>query len=245
MPAFQDAAPHRQPIFRVDSASTMQPKTPREQRDFTYHFGNVMEQVKSASLYLMPEQAPGALEALLQAMVAQKVDADEWVQSHRDAAQMKRESLIGVATAYCAQARREHHADRQNAAWTYLAEAAYYAGAALYAKSLEQAWPEVQQATAKAAIAETRSKGGKARNAGWQRIEDEAVKLVRIHGERGQRWSTERKMAVSIQAELWPFASREMPGISEKRYVQTISDRLKSRRGDIAIYLDKKRGPSC
>jgi len=223
----------------------MQAKTPREQKDFTYHFGNVMEQVKSASLYLIPEQAPGALEALLQVMVAKKVDADEWVQHHRDAGQMKRESLIGVATAYCAQAGREHHANHQDAAWTYLVEAAYYAGAALYAKSLEQAWPEVERATARAAVAETRSKGGMARNAGWKRIEDEAVKLVRIHGERGQRWSTERKMAVSIRAELWPFASREMPGIAEKRYVQTISDRLKSRHNDIAMYLDKKRAASC
>lgn len=223
----------------------MQPKTPREQKNFIYHFGNVMEQVKSASSYLIPEQPPGAVEALLQAMVIKKVDADEWVQQHRDAGRMKRESLVGVATAYCAQAGREHDANHHDVAWTYLVEAAYYAGGALFVKALEQAWQEMEQATAKAAVAETRSKGGKARNAGWKRIEDEAVRLVTIHGERGQRWFTERKMAASIRAELWPFASREMPGLSEERYVQTISSRLKSRQSDIAMYLDKKRGASC
>lgn len=223
----------------------MQPKTPREQKDFIYHFGNVMEQVKSASSYLIPEQSPGAVEALLQRMVIEKVDADEWVQQHRDAGRMKRENLIGVATAYCAQAGREHQANHHDVAWTYLVEATYYAGAALFAKALDQAWPEMKQATAKAAVAETRSKGGKVRNAGWKRIEDEAVRLVTIHGERGQRWSTERKMAASIRAELWPFASREMPVLSDERYVQTISDRLKSRQSDIARYLDRKRGASC
>lgn len=223
----------------------MQPRTPREQKDFTYHFGNVMEQVKSASSYLIPEQPPGAVEALLQAMVIKKVDADEWVQQHRDAGRMKRESLIGVATAYCAQAGREHDANHHDVAWTYLVEAAYYAGSALYVKALEQAWPEMEQATAKAAVTETRSKGGIVRNAGWKRIEDEAVRLVKMHGERGQKWSTERKMAVYIREELWPFASREVQNLSEARYVQTISTRLKSRQSDIAIYLDKKRGASC
>lgn len=223
----------------------MQPKTPREQKDFIYHFGNVMEQVKLASLYLIPEQPPNAVEALLQMMVIKKVDADEWVQYHRDVGRMKRESLIGIATAYCAHAGSENQANHHDVAWTYLVEAAYYAGSALFVKALEQAWPEMEQATAKAAVTETRSVGGKVRNAGWKLIEDEAVRLVTIHGERGQKWSTERKMAAYIRAELWPFASREVPSISEARYVQTISTRLKSRQSDIAIYLDKKRGASC
>jgi hypothetical protein len=223
----------------------MQTKIPREKKDFIYHFGNVMEQVKSASLFLIPEQPSNAVEALLQIMVIKKVDADELVQSHRNVGRMKRESFINIATAYCAQAGRENVANHHDIAWTYLLEAAYYAGGALYVKALEQAWPEMEQATAKAAVTETRSKGGTVRNAGWKRIEDEAVRLVKMHGERGQKWSTERKMAVYIQEELWPFASREVPTLSEARYVQTISTRLKSRQSDIAIYLDKKRGASC
>lgn len=223
----------------------MQPKTPREKKDFIYHFGNVMEQVKSASLFLIPDQPPNAVEALLQGMVNKKVDADEWVQYYRGVGRIKRESLIGIATAYCAQAGRENQANHHDVAWTYLLEAAYYAGSALFVKALEQAWPEMEQATAKAAVTETRSKGGIAKNAGWKRIEDEAVRLVKMHGERGQKWSTERKMAVYIREELWPFASREVPSLSEAQYVQTISTRLKSRKSDVAIYLDKKRGASC
>lgn len=223
----------------------MQPKTPREKKDFNYHFCNVMEQVKLAHLFLIPEQPPNAVEELLQIMVIKKVDADEWVQSHRDVGRMKRESLIGIATAYCAHAGRENQANHHDVAWTYLIEAAYYAGGALFVKAVEQAWPEMEQATANAAVTATRSKGGIAKNAGWKRVEDEAVRLVKMHGERGQKWSTERKMAVYIRKELWPFASREVRGLSGAQYVQTISNRLKSRQSDIAIYLDKKRSASC
>ena len=98
----------------------MQPKIPREKKDSSTTFGNVMEQVKSASLFFIPEQPPNAVEGLLQIMAIKKVDADELVQYHRDVGRMKRESFISIATAYCAQAGRENQANHHEIAWMYL-----------------------------------------------------------------------------------------------------------------------------
>jgi len=224
--------------------SIMQSQIPRQKKDFIYHLGNVMEQLQSAYLHRMPEQGPAAFKTIWQGVLLQKSDADTIAKKSRFLGKTEIMDLILVACAYCAHAGREYHEDHQEIAWTYLVEAAYYSGAALYAKALETAWPEIEQATVQMAVAGTKSKGGKTKNAGWKRVEDEAVRLVKILGEQGQRWDTERKMAVSIRPELWPFALHEVPGFSEKRYVQTISCRLKLRLADIGIYLNKRRASS-
>lgn len=222
----------------------MQSQIPREKKDFIYHFGNVMENLQSAYLHRMPEQGPAAFKTIWQGVLLQKLDADTIAQNCRLAGKAQIMDLILVACAYCAHAGRKYHEDRQEIAWTYLVEAAYYSGAALYAKALETSWPEIEQTTMQMAVAGKKSKEGRTKNAGWKRVEDEAVRLVKILGEQGQAWDTERKMAVSIRLELWPFALDKVPGFSEKRYVQTISDRLKMRLADIGIYLNKRRSSS-
>lgn len=217
-----------------------QPSIPREEKDFLYHIGNTMECLKPVYFHLMPEQRPDALEIIWQGAILKSSDADTVAQNIRKAGKLDLMDLILVACAYCAHARREHIENRKKLAWTYLAEAKYYAGAALYAKALEVAWAGLEESTARIAIAKMKSKGGEAKNAGWKTIENEAVRLIKNLGEQGQKWTTERKMAASIKSELWPFASIAVPEISEKRYIQTISNRLKLRHGDIGIYLSKR-----
>ena len=216
----------------------------REDKDFKYHFGNVLEQLQSAYLHLMPEQGPNAFKTILQGIAIVKVDADTVTQNCRLSGKAKFMDLILIACTYCVHAGREYHEDREEIAWTYLVEAAYYSGAALYAKALETAWPKIEQATEKAAIADTKSKGGIATNAGRKRVEDEAVRLIKIRGDEGQRWATERKMADFIRPELMQFALREHVVISKNRYTATISERLKLRSADIGIYLTKNKAPS-
>lgn len=215
-------------------------RKPREEKDFVYHLGNVVEQVRSVYSHLMPAQSDGAFETIWKAAVLANTDPDTVAQNCRAAGQLKLMNLILLACAYAAHAGREHHDGRREIAWTYLVEAQYYAGAALYGKALEVAWPGIEQITVQTAVADVKSKGGRAKNAGWKRIEDEAVRLVMILGEQGERWNNERKMAISIKSELLPFALLEIPGLSEKRYIQTISDRLKQRRADVGTYLNKK-----
>ena len=222
----------------------MQSQTPRGKKDFKYHFGNVMEQLQSACLHRMPEQDPIAFKTILQRVFLQKADAETVAQNVRLSGKTEIMDLVLVACAYVVHAGREYHEDRQEIAWTYLVEAAYYSGAALYAKALETSLPEIEQTTMQMAVAGKKSKGGRTKNACWKRVEDEAVRLVKILGEQGQRWDTERKMAGSIRSELWPFALDEVPKFSEKRYVQTISCRLKLRLADIGVYLNKRRTSS-
>ncbi len=216
-------------------------KTPRERKDFIYHLGNVMEQLKSAYLQLMPEQSPSAFETIWEAVVHSNADADSIEKSGRVSGQIKQMDLILIACAYSAHAGREYYENRQEIAWTYLLDAQYYAGAATYVKALDSAWPEIKEGTMQETVAATKSEGGKTKNAGWKRVEDEAVRLVTILGERGQRWNTERKMAASIKSELWSLALLEIPEASENQYIRTISGRLKLRSADIGIYLKKRR----
>lgn len=223
----------------------MQPKKPREEKDFIYHVDSVMEQLQAACLQLMPDLPNETLRYLSRELFHREVDAESWEQGYRDAGHLDSKDLVVLGCIYCAHAAREYRAKRLDIAWTYLAEASYYAGAATYAKSLEKAWPEIMQMTAQQAVVNTKIKGGKAKNAGWQRVEDEAVRLVKLHGEHGKRWSTERQMAESIRSELWPVVLCEIPSPSKDGYVKTISKRLRSRRVDVGTYLIKKKEPSC
>lgn len=216
-------------------------KTPREKKDFIYHLGNVMEQLKSAYLQLMPEQGPTAFKTIWQAIVRNKADANSIEKNCKVSGQMKQMDLILIACAYSAHAGREYYENRREVAWTYLFDAQYYAGAATYAKALASAWPEIKEATMQATVAAAKSEGGKTKNAGWKRVEDEAVRLVTILGERGQRWSTERKMAAFIKSDLWSLVLLEIPEASESQYIRTVSGRLKSRAEDIGIYLKKRK----
>jgi hypothetical protein len=213
---------------------------PRAQRDFIYHLGTVVEQLKSVHLYLHPAQTFEDFKDIWEKSVMARADADAEARHYHAVGRLKIADLVVLGCAYAAQAGTEHHAGRRDIAWTYLTEGQYYAGAALYAKALEEAWPDIESATAQAAVADTKSAGGIARNAAWKRVEDEAVRLVKQLAETEGPWSTERKMAVSIRPALWPFVQREVPDAKASRYVQTISDRLKQRGDDIGMYLKKK-----
>lgn len=216
-------------------------RTPRAKKDFIYHVGNVMEQLQSAYLHIMPEQSPDAFKTIWQAVIHTKADADAVAKNLLTVGEVKMMDLILVASAYAAHAATLYRDSCEEIAWTYLVEAQYYAGAALYVKALEIAWPEIKQITVEKAIAATKSKGGKSKNAGWKKVEDEAVRLIKAFGEQGQRWETERKMVAFFKAELWSIASVEIPKISEKRFIQTVSDRLKLRLAEIGIYLKTRK----
>lgn len=214
------------------------PTTPREQRSFEYHWSNVMERMCVAYLHVLPDRnRPDFTKWMLDMIKAQR-DPDQVARDHGGRSGLT--ELLTMAATYCASAaiaRAKLDANSDALSWTYLVDAQFYVGAALLACAQEKGWPEIEEATRRAATASVRRKGGEARNRCWKIIEDEAVRLVRERGKRGQRWRNRREMARSIADDLLPVLDREVPGFSKDRYVTTISNRLEKRTAEIGRYL--------
>lgn len=149
--------------------------------------------------------------------------------------------VLLVSAIYSARAAREYLNNQKQLAWTYLMDAQYHAGASWYAMVLSTAMPEIEEQAALIAIKDIQREGGKVKNAPWLDIENYAVELIQTRAKQGDTWTTERKMAVAIKEDVMEFAKKNGPTISSKRFVQTISDRLKQRQDDIGHYLTRKK----
>lgn len=214
--------------------------TPRHQRDFQYYFANVLERVQVAHLHFNPGQSVEDFKTIVKAV---------WVsQFNEGAARDKLRSpgprnamdnaLIAIGLTH--RASEAHRTGQDDIAWRDLVDAMYFAGFGLMLKSADAAWPEIEMVARKEASIRPKRMGGEAKNAGWKRVEDEAVKLIQARGAAGQTWPNERQMAEAIFQDLAPVLIVEVPRFSQARYAQTMSKRLKQRSADIGIHLSRK-----
>jgi hypothetical protein len=154
-------------------------------------------------------------------------------------------AVVIVSAIYSARALREYLNDQKQLAWAFLMDAQYYAGAAWYAMVFDAAMPGIEEEAALTAIKDMQREGGKVKNAPWLDIENYAIKLVHARAKEDGPWPTERKMAVTIMKDVMLFAEKNGFAISEKRFVQTVSDRLKRRQEEIGPYLMRNKEKPC
>lgn len=196
----------------------------------------------AAQIHINPGQDRDDVEKILQATYLLKPDGDALRRKIESGDSFDRQRVLLLTIAYCAQALQEDQKGKGEVAWSLLFDAMYFAGFSLMFKFTDVAWTQTEREIAKEAFLHQKKLGGIAKNSGWKRVEDEAVRSITILGEKGETWKNERQMAESIYRELRIFMLVEVPNFSEGAYVDTISRRLKGRSADIGKYLKKQRG---
>jgi hypothetical protein len=220
----------------------IQPTKPWEDRNFEYYWSSMLRKLETVYVYVYPGEKsfPGVYDKIFLA----GPEPDQYARNCFASTPVSMVDVALVSAIYSARALREYLNNRKQVAWTLLMDAQYYAGAAWYAMVFEAAMPGIEEQAALAAIKDMQREGGKAKNAPWLDVENYAVKLIQARAAQGQTWPTERQMAAAIKKEVMVFARTNGLPISEKRFVQTVSDRLKRRQDDIGPYLKRKKEKS-
>lgn len=216
-----------------------QPTIPWEDRNFEYYWRSVL--VKLETVYRRTYPGETSFSGVYAKIFHQNPEPDAYARNCFASNPVGTVDLMLVSAIYSARAAKEHLNNQKQMAWTYLMDAQYHAGAAWYSMVLNTAMPEIEEQTALEAIKDIQRAGGKVTNALWLDIEHYAVELITARAKQGNTWTTERKMAAAIKEDVMEYAKKNGTTISEKRFVQTISDRLKQRQHEIGPYLTRKK----
>jgi len=220
-----------------------EPTKPWNVRDFEYYWSSMLRKLETVYIHVYPNEKsfPGVYANIF----LQNPDPDEYARHFFASSLVSTVDVVLVSAIYSARALREYHNNQKQLAWAFLMDAQYYAGAAWYAMAFNVAMPGIEEGAALSAIKDMQREGGKVKNAPWLDIENHAVKLIQALASEGKTWRTERKMAAAIKKELILFAEANGVKISEKRFVQTVSDRLKQRQEEIGPYLTRRKEKPC
>jgi len=210
-----------------------------EDRNFEHEWRSMLRKLETVYRHAYPDETsfPGVYGKIF----LERPEPDHYARDCFASNPVGMVDIVLVSSMYSARALWEYLNKQEQLAWSFLMDAQYHAGAAWYAMVLDAAMPAFEEQAALNAIKEMQREGGRARNAPWLDVENYAVELVRARASQGDTWTSERKMAAAIKKDLMEFAGKNGLDISEKRYVQTISDRLKRRREDISPYLSRKK----
>lgn len=210
-----------------------------EDRNFEHEWRSMLRKLETVYRHAYPDET--SFPAVYGKIFLERPEPDQHARDCFASNPVGMVDIVLVSAMYSARALWEYLNKQEQLAWSFLMDAQYHAGAAWYAMVLDAAMPEIEEQAALDAIKEVQREGGKAKNAPWLDLENYAVELVRARAGQVDTWTSERKMAASIRKDLMEFAEKNGLKISEKRYVQTISDRLKRRREDIGPYLRPKK----
>lgn len=231
-----------EPFNHAQTIRMTQPTKPWEDRNFEYYWSSMLRKLETVYLHVYPGQKsfPGVYATIF----LEGPEPDQYARNCFASSPVGMVDIALVSAIYSARALREYQNNQKQLAWTLLMDAQYYAGAAWYAMVFEAAMPEIEEQAALAAIKDMQREGGIVKNAHWLDVENYSVNLIQARAAQGQTWPTERQMAVAIKKEVMAFAKKNGFAISEKRFVQTVSDRLKHRQDDIGPYLTRKKKKS-
>lgn len=207
-----------------------------EDRNFEYYWSSMLRKLETVYLYIYPDET--SFQGVYSNIFLQRPEPDDYARDCFATNPVGMLEVLLVSALYSARALREYLNNQTQLAWAFLMDAQYHAGAAWYAMVLDAAMPEIEERVALTAIKDMQREGGKVKNAPWINLENYAVELVHAQA---KTWTTERKMAGAIKKDLLAHAEKNGLKISEKRYLQTISDRLKRRQEDIGTYLTGKK----
>ena len=230
----------------LDNAPTIlmtEPAKPWEDRNFEYYWGSMLRKLETVWLHVYP--GGNSFQEVYSKILLECPEPDQYARTCFASTPVVTVDVVLVSAIYSVRALREYHNNQKQLAWTFLIDAQYYAGAAWYAMVFDTAMPEIEEQAALTAIKDIQREGGRVKNAPWLDVENYAVKLVHARAKQGETWPTERKIAAAIKKDMMIYAQKKGLAISEKRFVQTISDRLKRRQEEIGPYLTRKKGKSC
>lgn len=202
----------------------------------------MLRKLETVYLYLYPGETsfPGVYAKIF----FEGPEPDKYARNCFSSSPVSTVDVVLVSATYSARALREYLNDQKQLAWAFLMDAQYYAGGAWYAMAFDAAMPGIEEEAALTAVKDMQREGGKAKNAPWLDMENYAVELVKARAKQGGTWPTERKMAAAIKKDMTVFAQKTGVVISEKRFIQTVSDRLKRRQEEIGPYLTRKKEKS-
>ena len=118
--------------------------------------------------------------------------------------------------------------DREEA-WSYAIEAMFYCGTAKASDSFDRALPILSEKISAEARRVASANAGNARKEILAEIGKEAVRLVRLQGEGGERWINYREAASSVAAKVQEYARKKgQPFYAADGGVRTIAAYLKN-----------------
>lgn len=132
-----------------------------------------------------------------------------------------------VACTYWVEAYSALPRDRETA-WSYAIEAMFYCGTVKASDSFDRALPILSEKIRAEARRVASANAGNARKEILAEIGKEAVRLVRLQGEGGERWINYREAATSVAAKVQEYAKRKgQPFYAADGGVRTIATYLK------------------
>lgn len=147
------------------------------------------------------------------------------------------EFLFAIACSYWVEAGVTVPHDRETA-WSYAIEAMYYCGTAKSWDGFNRALPILSEKICAEARRVTSVNASDARKRLLAEIGREAVRLVRLRGESGERWINHLAAAKSVLPEVSRFASKKgQPFYASDGGARTIANYLKAAR-ELNAYIE-------